>query len=227
MLLQCETDCAGAVGADPAAAWLRMETFESLIDLNEGCFELLAEQARATPGQVLLGQVATLWAALDGGGRRRAASCLYVVLDGGFAQPLRWNAAVAAEVGDAGRLAPAPFFTVPAAARVGQAVFTFAWHLARCQGTAARLLLGVPAVGVQHLAQLTLRQVCELAHAHPEWLQPRWPGRADVWRGLLQAAAQGETRALERARLRGQTLLAAETRRAAGMPRPRTPLRPG
>ena len=101
------------------------------------------------------------------------------------------------------------------AAKVTQAVFTFAWHLARCQGTAARLLLGIPAPCVELIAQRTLRQVRDLAEAHPEWLKPRWQAQPQVWRDLLRAAADGEPRALQRARLRGQTLLAAEARHTA------------
>ena len=223
MLLQCETDCAGA-GVDPAAAWLRSETLESLVDLNEMCLELMAQQARASCGSALFTQVATLWSSLDGGGRRRAASCLYVLLDAGFAHAARWRMP-AGGVGEALAHEYAPLFTVPAAAKVTQAVFTFAWHLARCQATAARLLLGVPAPCVQLLAQRTLRQVCDLAEAHPEWLRPRWQGRPEVWRDLLLAAAEGESRSLERARLRGQALLAAEAHHAVAGTRARPLLR--
>jgi hypothetical protein len=68
---------------------------------------------------------------------------------------------------------------------------------------------------VELIAQRSLRQVCDLAEAHPEWLKPRWQGQPEVWRDLLRAAADGEPRALQRARLRGQTLLAAEARRTA------------
>ena len=112
MLLQCETDCGAGGGIDPAAVWLRSETLESLIDLNEVCLELLAAQARASCGSSLLAQIAALWSVLDGGGRRRAAGCLYVLLDAGFAQAPRWRAPAAAQVGEAARAGYAPFFTV-------------------------------------------------------------------------------------------------------------------
>src|SRR5204863_523914 len=62
---------------------------------------------------------------------------------------------------------------------------------------------------IEHLG---LRQIQALAEAHPEWLRPRWPTRVRVWRELLLAAAAGEAPALERARLHGLTLLAAEAR---------------
>jgi hypothetical protein len=50
-----------------------------------------------------------------------------------------------------------------------------------------------------------------------DWLRPRWPARVQVWRELLLAAVSGEVAALERARLWGLTLLAAEVRLAPGV----------
>ncbi|MGH7749514.1 MAG: hypothetical protein ACREQ5_32825, partial [Candidatus Dormibacteria bacterium] len=107
------------------------------------------------------------------------------------------------------------FFTVPGAIEVRRLVLTYAWHLARTQGAAARLLLGMPAPCAALVGQCTLRQIHALAEAHPEWLKPRWPARAQVWRELLLAAASGEAGALEHAHMHGLTLLAAESRSAA------------
>jgi len=104
------------------------------------------------------------------------------------------------------------FFTVPAATEVARLVFMYAWHLAGSQSAAARLLLGMPAPSAALIARCTLRQIQSLADSHLEWLKPRWPARVQVWRELLAAAAAGEGPALERARLRGLTLLAAEAR---------------
>jgi hypothetical protein len=47
---------------------------------------------------------------------------------------------------------------------------------------------------------------------HPEWLQPRWVVRPRMWRELLLSAISGDNRALERARMRGLQVLAAEAR---------------
>jgi hypothetical protein len=206
MLLQCED----AEERDASAGWLGRDNRASLAELNEECLELLAQQAHASPGIAWLSEPARLWGALDAAGRRRASSCLYLILDAGFAQPGHWRGGGAQPRGP---LQPA-FFSVPAAAGVAQAVFTFAWHLARCRATAARLLLGMPGLAVAQLARHTLGQVRTLALTHPHWLQPRWHANLPMWCEFLGAAADGDPVRLERAYLRGQTLLAAEVRRA-------------
>jgi hypothetical protein len=215
MLLQCEMEADGAPDL-LAPAWLLPEMLASLREVNEECLALLAEQAggRATEASPLLRQFDALWGGLDRAARRRAASCPYLLLDAGFAEPRRWLGASATQVGDAEAAYRGGFFTVPAAREVARLVFTFAWHLARSAGPAAHLLLGLPPPSAVNIGQYTLPQIQALGESHPQWLRPRWPARVQVWRELLLAAAAGEGRALERARLRGMPLLAAESRLA-------------
>lgn len=212
MLLQCEIDGDG---------WLRANTLQCLAELNEGCLALIAAQAQVTHGNALLEQFGGEWQLLESAGRRRAAGCMYLLLDAGFALPQRWQAErdplpVA--------LHEARFFSVPGSAGLAHEVLVFAWHLCRCEPAAARLLLGMPAACVALLAAATLGQVRTLAAAHPQWLKPRWLGRPRMWREFLAAARTDDAATLERARLRGQTLLAAESRAATPvrMPRPVT-----
>jgi len=212
MLLHCENQN-GAGDESGAPAWLGADTLESLMEVNEACLALLAEEARVrgAPAAPLLRQIGELWRGLDPGARRRAAACPYLLLDAGFADPLRWRTP-AAQVGDAPRAAYTSYFTVPDAADVARLVFTYAWHLARSQASAARLFLGMPASCAALIGHRSLCQIQELAGEHPEWLTPRWPARVEVWRALLLAAAGGDSSGLERARLRGLALLAAEVR---------------
>jgi hypothetical protein len=223
MLLHCENEAAvgGGDGAPLASAWLRPGTLDSLIELNELCLSLLAEQAavRGGPPNGLLQLLGELWHRLDAASRHRAASCPYLLFDAGFGDPLRWQVPPAPQVGDGGGHRYTCYFTVPAATEVARLVFIYAWHLARSQAAAARLLLGMPESSAALIGHYTLRQIQALAESHLEWLRPRWPARVQVWRGLLMAAATDEAAALERARLRGLTLLAAEARLAnAGWP---------
>jgi hypothetical protein len=212
VLLQCEIEY-----GDGEGSWLRAETLASLSELNEECLELLAQQARVPPGSATLAEIARHWVALDAAGRRRASGCLYLLLDAGFADPQRWHSCASAASDEAGRDV-VPFFTVAAAPQLAQGVFTFAWHLARCQASAARLLLGMPGASVGSLARHTLSQVRALALANPHWLRPRWALRPVIWREFLTAAASGDPATLERVRLRGQRLLAAEARHALSRP---------
>jgi hypothetical protein len=224
MLLHCEREGGPSDdGATLAAGWLRAGALDSLLELNELCLSLLAEQAavRCGPPSGLLQQLSELWQRLDGASRQRAAACPYLLLDAGFADPLRWQMPPAPQVGDAGGNRYTCYFTVPAAAEVARLVFIYAWHLARSQAAAARLLLGMPESSAALIARYTLRQIQTLAENHLDWLRPRWPARVQVWRELLLAATSGEVAALERARLWGLTLLAAEARLAPAAWAPR------
>jgi hypothetical protein len=205
-------EAVAAEGTSAACGWLRPGTLDTMLELNEQGLALLAEQGvtRGRAACPLLRQVAELWCMLEPQARRRAANCPYLLLDAGFADTQRWRVCAPGQVGDSAPLAYAAFFTVPAAGEVARLVFTYAWHLARAEPSAARLLLGMPAASAELISGYTLRQIQLLAGGHLDWLRPRWPARVEVWRDLLIAAASGEGPALERARLRGLTLLAAE-----------------
>jgi len=217
MLLHCEVE-SGARSEqfqfNPASSWQRAETLESLVELNEQCLELLAEQAmvRTAQSNLMLRQIGELWRTLDASARRRAAACPYLLVDAGFADPHRWRWIGGHHVSDRESLPDASFFTVPRAVAVARLVFTYAWYLARTQNAAARLVLGMPGHCTSVIGGCTLRQIHELAERHSGWLKPRWPTRVKVWRELLLAAASGEGIALERARMHGLQLLAAELR---------------
>ncbi len=224
MLLHCGRDAAiagaGVSGGRTLAddCWLRAGTLDSLTEVNELGLALLAEESavRGAGGSGLLQPLGDLCRALDAAARRRAAACPYLLLDAGFGDPARWRTrAASARIGDAAAHGYTQYFSVPAAKEVARLVFFYAWHLCRSQPAAARLLLGMPPASVASIARCTLRQIQQLAESHPHWLRPRWPARVQVWRELLLAAASGEEVQLERARLRGITLLAAEARLAA------------
>ncbi len=217
MAVHRDLEGGAADGAVVSGGWLRPGTLDTVLELNECSLALLAEQglARGRTACPLLRQVAELWCMLEPKARHRAANCPYLLLDAGFADPARWRVCPQGQVGDNAPLAYAAFFTVPAAAEVARLIFTYAWHLARAEPPAARLLLGMPAASATLIGGYSLRQIQVLAERRLDWLHPRWPARVEVWRDLLLAAAAGEGPALERARLRGLTLLAAETCQAS------------
>ena len=199
------------------AASMRSEAFDSLVELNRQCLELLADQALVQPahGNLLLRQVGDIWRTLNEAARRRAAACPYLLVDAGFSDPGRWQWLQGQHVQEPSPAPYASFFTVPRASAVASQVFMYAWHLAQAQNTSAQLLLGMPTHCTQLISSCTLPQIHELAERHPEWMLPRWPTKVKVWRELLLAAASGEVIALENARMHGVQLLAAEFRAAS------------
>ena len=219
MVLRRETDevLIGEL-AGLKASWLQSEAFDSLVELNGQCLELLAEQSLVQPaqGNLLLRQIGEIWRTLDMEARWRAAECPYLLVDAGFSDPVRWRGMQGQYVSEATTATPyTTLFTVPRATAVARQVFMYAWHLARSRNTAAQLLLGMPSHCTYLISACTLPQIHELAERHPEWIRPRWPNRIRVWRELLLAAASGDVIALENARMHGIQLLAAECRAAS------------
>ena len=201
--------------------WLGSETLESVAELNEQCLELLMEEAKSCEmpmGHPLVADLRDLWMALDAPARRRAAYCPYLLVDSGFVRVQRWAWVRGHHVRDEERATQLKFFNSGKAITVGRLVLTYAWHLARSQNTAARLLLGMSGQCAELIAACTINQIHELAETHPEWLQPRWPGHLRVWRELLTTAISGESPELERARTHGLQLLAAEVRLGGPLP---------
>jgi hypothetical protein len=198
-----------------AQSWLRAETLAALAELNEQCLDLLAQQARTGaigPSGPLLREVGPLLRSLDSDSRHRAAGCPYLLVDAGFGDQQRWMWVSGHHVRDGERRTLGAFFSIPGVTVLTRQVLTYAWHLARSQNAAARMLLGMSAHCSRLVASCTIRQVLELAELHPEWLQPRWVGRVPMWRELLVSAVTGDPVAIERARMRGLQLLAAESR---------------
>jgi hypothetical protein len=198
-----------------AHAWLRAETLAALAELNEQCLDMLAMQYSASlPSQsaALVRETGPLLRLMDMDARHRAAACPYLLFDAGFADQQRWSWVSGNCVRDVARQDGPPFFTLQQTRSMTRLVFTYAWHLARSQNAAARLLLGMTAHCARLIAVCTLRQIHDLAEMHPEWLQPRWMTRPQFWRELLVSATAGDAAAMEQARLRGLQIMAAETR---------------
>jgi hypothetical protein len=198
------------------ASWVRREMLTALAEVNYRCVGLLSEQA-LTPGPQGQGlrQVGELWRVLDERSRWQAAACPYLLVDACFGEPQRWQwlgGSLAAE--PPGPPCP-PFFTVPQTAAVARTVFVYAWSLVVSHSAGARLILGIHPQCASLLGACTVPQVHELAERHCGWLRPRWLKRMRLWRQMLVAAAEGDAAGLERARMQGLQMLAAEARDAA------------
>ena len=226
-MLRNEALVALEVRALSRACWLRREMLEALAEVNHRCLGLLAEQA-LVPGTQALGtqgpgaqaqpalrQVGELWRALDERSRWQAAACPFLLVDACFGEPQRWQWLSGSRVADTSRAPYASFFTVPQAAAVARTVFVYAWTLVLNHSAGARLVLGIHPHCASLLGACTVSQVHELAERGSGWLRPRWLRRVWLWRQMLVAAAEEDVAALERSRMQGLQLLAAEAWDAA------------
>ena len=216
-MLRDEGMAALEVRALHRACWLRREMLEALAEVNHRCLGLLAEQslAQGSQGQPGLRQVGELWRALDERSRWHAAACPYLLVDAWFGEPKRWEHLSGSRVGDAQAAPCASFFTVPQTAAVARTVFVYAWTLVVNHSDGARLILGIHPHCASLLGACTVSQVHELAERHAGWLRPRWLKRVRLWRQMLVAAAEGDVVMLERSRMQGLQMLAAEAWAAA------------
>jgi len=197
--------------------WLRRDMLEALADLNHRCVGLLAEQALAPglQGPPALRQIGELWRALDERSRWQVAACPYLLVDACFGEPQRWQWLGGSRVADAAGVPYSSFFTLPEAVSVARSVFVYAWSLVLSHSAGARLVLGIHPHCAGLLGACTVPQVHELAERGAGWLRPRWLKRIGLWRQMLMAAAEDDAAALERSRMQGLQMMAAEARHAA------------
>jgi hypothetical protein len=195
-----------------AACWLRREMLESLTEVNHRCLGLLAEQALALApqSQPALRQVGELWRTLDERARWQAAACPYLLVDAFFGEPQRWQWLCGSRVGEGQCVPNASFFTVPQTVTVARMVFVYAWSLVVSHSSGARVVLGIHPHCASLLGACTVAQIHELAERYSGWLRPRWLQRARLWRQMLEAAAEDDAVTLERTRMQGLQMLAAE-----------------
>ncbi|HEV2700788.1 MAG TPA: hypothetical protein VGV09_04100 [Steroidobacteraceae bacterium] len=194
-------------------SWLGAETLESVLEVNEQVLALLRAQCRAADNRSpLTREVNDLLLNLDHRSLQRAATTAVLLVDVGFADPGPWSAAVVGAVHDRVQLERPPFFTVDGSVALMRLVMTHTWHLARSQPAAARLLLGLSVANLAVIGGCTLSRLILLAESRIHWLRPRWENRPGVWCDLLQMAGNGDSGALERMRVRGLQLLAADAR---------------
>ncbi len=204
------------------SCWLRREMLEALADVNHRCLGLLAEQvlALAPADQPVLRDVGELWLALDERSRWQAAACPYLLVDACFAEPQRWQWLGGSRIGEPPPLPYTSFFTVPQTTAVARTVFVYAWSLVVSHAAGARLVLGIHPHCASLLGSCTVSQVHDLAERGSGWLRPRWLKRMRLWRQMLVAAAEDDAATLERSRMQGLQMLAAEAWEAGRRSRP-------
>jgi hypothetical protein len=191
---------------------------QPVAEINEQLLEILRARAQsalaAMPGfempalPRLLSAQEALWRELDSPAQRRLAQCPYLLLDGGFGVGERWEHSPqrASGVMDAG--ATGRYFSSRSGIALLRRTFVLAWHLARSNRFAARILLGMSPACAERIAACPLMQLEALAETSPAWVVPRWELQPNVWRQLIRAALDDRAPTLRAVQLRGLQLLA-------------------
>ncbi len=153
------------------------------------------------------------WRRLSGAARLRLASCPFLLVEAGFAQPEVWarlpNLGVHEAMPLRALLARRSALPAPLLHRV----LLLAWHMARANRSKARIALGMSGTCAGVIACCRLTDLEALAERRPGWIRPRWDQQAELWGAWLAAAANDSPLELERLQLWGLQMLAAEVRR--------------
>ena len=214
------------LSAAPLLAW-DQALLAPIFEINERMLERLHEIARASlppasgthgsegaqrpaDAPALILQLHREWCALDAAAQRRLAQCPYLLLDAGFAEPARWEAAGTLAVHEA---APpgaggGHCYADPAWLALVRRTLLLGWHLARAHPLAARVLLGMCPASAAAIAASRLRDLEALAEQRAAAALPRWEQQPQVWRQLLRASHAPPPELLC-TQLRGLQLLAA------------------
>ena len=197
-----------------------------IVEINERMLERLhahacvcrasADRARAAgEAPELLQALLPEWCGLDSVAQRRLAQCPYLLLDAGFAEPARWQAAAGQVVQEAVPPHHEPDFFVADQSWIAlrRRALLLGWHLARAQPLAARVLLGMSPASAECIAASRLTDLEELAEGAGR-MAPRWEGQPQIWRQLLRAS-HGAGEGLRWTLLRGLQLLAGASARGA------------
>jgi hypothetical protein len=195
-------------------------------EINQQMLAILCECASARPAGApglparplprLVAVLRELWCSLDASARRRLALCPYLLLDGGFSAPERWQRAAAGGLGVMDGAGAGGYFSSRAGVALLRRTFVLAWHLARSNALAARILLGLSPECAERIAACPLAELEALAELGPVWVVPRWELQPQVWRQMLQAARSERPAALRAVQLRGLQLLAADGEQRGG-----------
>ena len=194
-----------------ANAVLSAAVLEPLHELNRRWLTLLMHLPRLWPvrgsGNRLPDPVGAILIALTPERCVEIARCPFSLFtasfnDGAYWRGIAGNAAVHEPGPEAHEEAPEE-----ALVSFAELALFYAWHLARVNPAAARIVLGMTDQTLSAFETLTLTTLQNLAASGHPLLTPRWPDRAGFWLQLLEPASSGSPLDV---RLVGLQMMAAE-----------------
>jgi hypothetical protein len=184
---------------------------DPIVEINLQCLELLRRMATAgTPRMSgLCGALLAPLKMMSEPARTQLAASPYLLVDAGFNDPQRWQSFAQGAVRDQLPGASAPVFVGDNVREFARKVLVCGWHMARSHRQLARVVLGMSPACAVHVAALRLHDIDWLVEHRAGWVRPRWESQPRIWRHLLLAAQEPDSRVLTQVSLRGLQLLAA------------------
>jgi hypothetical protein len=195
-----------------AGEWVVDGSLEAVGEINYQCLGYLMEMAGgpSSGSLAIFGNHAADWRELPDNIRTQLSLSPCLLVDAGFDDETRWRDFASRASFGVPKLRAEPAFIGPGAPEFIRRVFMFAWHLARCNRFAARVILGMPPQCAHHIGRLRLDDLDWLAAHSPGWVRPRWEREPRIWRHLLRAAREPNVGGLTHVRLRTLQLMAGE-----------------
>ena len=196
----------------PNRAVIHADALIPIRELNERCIDLLAQTGRASSSSTLEWTLAFKGLLTVGRteARRHVAQCPYLLVDFALSDTEWWLAlqrhskrAPRQRIGD-------ELFAKRPAIHLARDVLVLAWHTARSENVAARVLMGLTSDVAGIIRTLPLGEINRIAEQQFRCLRPRWEDRPFVWKTLLMAAHAGDTQTLGALDIHALALLLSE-----------------
>lgn len=195
-----------------ASAVLTIEVLEPLHELNRRWLALLALRPRLWAGHAagsrLPDPVSACLLALTPERRAQVARCPFSLFTASFNDGVYWLGMAGNTAVNEPQPADGDATARDAVVSFAELALFYAWHLARTNAPAARIVLGMMDQTLAAFEAFTLTSLQRLAASDQELFTPRWPERPAFWLRLLEA--RPDPAPAPDVRLLGLQMLAAE-----------------
>jgi hypothetical protein len=198
--------------------WKGAQSIGTVHRFNERCLEMLYAVASSSTSETttpVIGEIRELWIGLDIEARRRVAKMPFVILDAHFKSADWWRRVArsvaepplgerATEIVESHSASALP----PDASKIlMHEAIMFAWQLVGSDRTTAIMSFGMIAAVAKIIAELTPKEIREIASLEHSAITIRWAKDVQLWRDLLAAASEGDDDRLAALHLHAKLLL--------------------
>lgn len=165
-----------------------------ICEINEQCLQMLliaSRHSQLSPDSFLY-HLFALVRSLDDAAITTASRFPFLLVDFAFRDVQWWQKVVSRSArADTDHVWPVPF-PRGMAMKLARATLMLAWHTARTNTEATRVLLGISPAMSEIISTLRLRDIDRISDRHFRRLRPRWEDRPAVWRQLLACSREND-----------------------------------